>query len=80
MAGESVLPGPSGGPKDGEVTLTGPDQAYTGAHLRPLQRCYWCTRPATEQLFSGRNAPMGTYCDRHAQAALRMFKRSGGVP
>lgn len=53
------------------------DQAYARAHLRPLPRCRECGKPATEQLYSGVNAPLGVYCSRHARAALRRFIQSG---
>lgn len=43
------------------------------AHLRPLPKCK-CGKPATQQLFSGVNAPMGCYCSQHANGALRDFK------
>lgn len=55
------------------MTTPHPDQATQFAHLRALPRCS-CGRPATEQLYNGLNAPLGTYCDRHAKAALKAFK------
>ena len=47
------------------------------AHLRPLRRCseYECGKPATQQLFNTWNAPMGTFCDKHAGPALKRFER-----
>lgn len=54
------------------------NQARTRAHLRPLPRCS-CGKPATEAIFNGLNALYGYYCDRHAQAALRVYKE-GGTP
>lgn len=46
------------------------------AHLRPLPRCYYpgCARPATQQLYSGVNALMGSYCDQHAKVALKRIE------
>ena len=50
------------------------------AHLRPvpIYKCErgGCTKRATEQLYSTRNAPMGTYCAKHAKLALADYIRS----
>ena len=40
------------------------------AHLRRLQRCDRCGKPATQELYNAVNAPSGRYCDKHAHAAL----------
>lgn len=56
--------------------MSAESQAVAMAHLRPLPRCS-CGRPATEQLYSGVNAPMGCYCSRCAKAALKRFKERG---
>lgn len=32
---------------------------------------YGCTSRATKQVFNYRNAPMGEYCNRHVQRALK---------
>jgi hypothetical protein len=50
------------------------DQATAMAHLRPLDHCANCGKPATKRLYNGRNAPMAAYCNRCAPAALRRFK------
>lgn len=41
-------------------------------HLRPLEKCTTCGRPATERLFNAVNAPGLAYCSRHAARALRI--------
>jgi hypothetical protein len=51
-----------------------PDQSRDFAHLRQLHHCRDCNAPATEELYSGLNAPVGTYCSRHAKAALKRFR------
>jgi biotin synthase-related radical SAM superfamily protein len=43
------------------------------AHLRTLDTCRTCNRPATKELRNGRNAVIGRYCDRHATKALTDF-------
>lgn len=48
-------------------------QARERAHLRPLPRCH-CGAPATEELRTGLNDPVGVYCTRHAKGALQRFK------
>jgi hypothetical protein len=40
------------------------------AHLRRLQRCDRCGKPATQELRNAANAPSGIYCDTHANKAL----------
>jgi hypothetical protein len=52
------------------------DASYERAHLRTLARCQWvgCTSPATQELYNGRNAPCGVYCNKHAEPALKRFK------
>lgn len=52
------------------------------AHLRRIERpkCgnHLCTAPATYTLHNTRNAPINHYCDRHADQALRAFKKREG--
>ena len=43
------------------------------AHLRPQPRCRNCNHPATQGLYNTWNALIGTFCERHAKAALREF-------
>ncbi len=45
------------------------------AHLRPLQRCDRCGKPATQELYNAVNAPSGKYCDTHASKALQEWDR-----
>ena len=45
------------------------------AHLRSLQRCDRCGKPATRELFNAVNAPSGRYCDAHAAKALADWNR-----
>jgi hypothetical protein len=47
------------------------------AHLRPLPKCRQCGAAASEQIYDGFNSPFGTYCSRHAKAALKRFKERG---
>lgn len=54
--------------------MSGYDQAIAMAHLRPLDKCATCDKPATLRLYNGLNAPMGAYCTRHAAAALKRYK------
>ncbi|MBX3031451.1 MAG: hypothetical protein KF809_14995 [Chloroflexi bacterium] len=47
------------------------------AHLRSIKReCASCGKPATVELFSTANAPMGTYCKRCGQRAERRLQDS----
>jgi hypothetical protein len=45
------------------------------AYLASLPACQKCTRPATQRLYNGSNGPVGDYCDRHAEPALREFRQ-----
>ena len=48
------------------------------AHLRSIVRnCQHdsCRKVAVVQLFNGRNAPMGVYCQKHGSQALADHKR-----
>ena len=48
------------------------------AHLRSIRhQCEYpgCPKPAVEQVYSTRNAPMGSYCLPHAKRALAQFIR-----
>lgn len=44
------------------------------AHLIPLPRCQTCDRPATVMLRNAVDAPLGEFCDRHGEAALRQHQ------
>jgi len=57
--------------------MTLDDGTYSRAHLRPLPRCRDCDRPATQALYTGRNAHVGDFCDRHAKPALKRFQERG---
>lgn len=49
-------------------------QEYERAHLRPLPVCPVCAKPATHELWTGLNAMIDRYCERHAKRALEIFK------
>jgi hypothetical protein len=55
------------------------EQAYAMAHLRDLPSCQTCGKAATVQLYSGVNAPMGYFCKRCGNGALRRFKKGEPV-
>lgn len=46
------------------------------AHLRLLDRCRVCRKPATEELRTTRNELVAVYCTRCAARALREWIRT----
>lgn len=47
----------------------------TPAYLAALPVCQKCGKPATQKLMNTWNAPLGEFCDRHANAALTEWRR-----
>lgn len=45
------------------------------AYLVQLPMCQKCGKPATQKLMNTWNAPLGEFCDRHADAALKEWRR-----
>ncbi len=46
------------------------------AHLRGITaRCAVCEKLAVVQLYNGRNAPMGKYCEKDGNRALRDHRK-----
>ncbi len=55
------------------------DWVQDRAHLRPLPKCFKCPKPATEELYNGRNDVVGRYCSTHAKQALASYKAGRGT-